>query len=318
MTGCVILAAGQGKRMKSPLPKVVHPVLGVPMVLRVLGQARAAGMDDPVVVVGHGREHVIPLLEKEGASWAVQEQQLGTAHAVQCGLGDLNSESVTVLLGDVPLLKSGTIADLEERRKEAGAAVAVLTTYPPDPGGYGRVVREGRLLKAIVEHRDCTEEQLEIGEINTGLMSFDGSLLRGILAEIDSNNDQQEYYLTDAIAISVSRGYDCIAVVASDHVEVSGVNNRVQLAVATEHARNEVNRKHMLDGVDIPDPGSVWIEESVRIGRGVSIGRCARLSGDTSIGDDCIIGDFSIVVDSHLPGGSRLAPFSVRGPEDSP
>ncbi len=313
MTACIILAAGQGKRMRSPLPKVVHPVLGIPMVIRVVRQAAAAGLENPVVVVGHGRENVIPLLEEEGALWAVQEKQQGTAHAVSCGLENISTASVTVLLGDVPLLRSSTISKLEESRREAGAAIAVLSTFPPDPSGYGRIVRNGNLMSAIVEDRDCSAAQLEIGEINTGLMSFDGAALPELLGEIKTDNDQGEYYLTDAVSIAVSRGMPCVAVVADDYREVSGVNNRMQLAEATENLRGQVLVSHMASGVDIPDPGGVWIEESVDIGTGVSIGRSVRLSGRTVIGDDSIIGDGSILLDTIVSRGTIIEPYSVIG-----
>ena len=313
MTSCIILAAGLGKRMKSPLPKVVHPVLGVPMVLRVVGQAVKAGYKSPVVVVGYGREHVIPLLEKAKVSWAVQQEQLGTAHAVMCGLEDTSAESILILLGDVPLLSSRTIVKLEESRRKAGAAVAVLSTFLTDPSGYGRIVRTGDMLSAIVEDRDCTPEQLEISEINTGLMSFDGSVLSELLNEINTDNDQGEYYLTDAVSIAVHRGMPCIAVVAEDDREVSGVNDRVQLARATDDLRRQVLDAQLSRGVDIPDPGSVWIEESVKIGTGVSIGRLARLSGKTIVGDNCIVGDGSILVDAIVPAGTVIEPYSVLG-----
>ena len=313
MTACIVLAAGQGKRVKSPLPKVGHPGLGVPMVIKVVRQAMKAGLESPVVVVGYNRDSVIPFLEKEGATWAVQEEQLGTAHAVACGMKDVSSESVMVLLGDVPLLRSGTISKLEESRRKSGAAIAVLSTCPPDPSGYGRIVRDGDHLLAIVEQRDCTPEQLEIGEINTGLMSFDGELLPELLKEIKTDNDQGEYYLTDAVSIAVSKGLPCISVLAEDYREVSGVNNRLQLASATENLRREVLDAHMTDGVNIPDPGGVWIEVSVLIGEGVSIGRSVRLSGKTVIGDNCIIGDGSILIDTDIPSGTVIEPYSVLG-----
>ena len=313
MTACIILAAGQGKRMKSPLPKVVHPVLGVPMVIRVVRQAVEAGLDRSIVVVGYSRESVIPLLSEEGASWAVQEEQLGTAHAVTCGMKDVSAESVTVLLGDVPLLKSCTISKLEESRRKAGAAIAVLSTCPPDPSGYGRIIRDSDLLRALVEERDCTPRQLEIGEINTGLMSFDGGVLPELLREISTDNDQGEYYLTDAVSIAVNRGMPCISVLAGDYREVSGVNNRVQLACATENLRKQVLDACMISGVNIPDPGGVWIEESVDIGTGVSIGRSTRLSGKTVIGDNCIVGDGSILIDIDVPPGTVIEPYSVMG-----
>ena len=313
MTACIILAAGQGKRMKSPLPKVIHQVLGVPMVIRVVRQAVQAGFDTPVVVVGHGRESVIPLLEEEGASWALQEEQLGTAHAVTFGLKDISAESVMVLLGDVPLLKSCTISELEESRRRAGAAIAVLSTCPPDPSGYGRIIREGDMLRAIVEDSDCTPRQLGIREINTGLMSFDGVALAELLREIGTDNDQGEYYLTDAVSIAMSRGMPCIALQAEDYREVSGVNNRVQLACATDNLRRQVLDAHMMGGVNIPDPCSVWIEESVEIGTGVSLGRSVRLSGNTLIGENSFIGDGSILIDIDLPPGTIIEPYSVMG-----
>ncbi|MCK5116712.1 MAG: NTP transferase domain-containing protein [Candidatus Aegiribacteria sp.] len=299
--------------MKSPLPKVIHQVLGVPMVIRVVRQAVEAGYYTPVVVVGHGRDSVIPLLEEEGASWVLQEEQLGTAHAVKCGLKDMAAESVMVLLGDVPLLKSCTISELEESRRKAGAAIVVLSTCPPDPSGYGRIIREGNLLRAIIEDSDCTPGQLKIGEINTGLMSFDGGVLPELLREIRTDNDQGEYYLTDAVSIAMSRGMPCIAVKAEDYREVSGVNNRVQLACATDNLRRQVLDAHMIMGVNIPDPDSVWIEESVEIGTGVSLGRSVRLSGNTLIGENSFIGDGSILIDIDLPPGTIIEPYSVMG-----
>ncbi len=311
MTACIVLAAGRGKRMKSVLPKVLHPVLGVPMVARVLEQAELAGFDEIVVVVGHGRDEVVGLVEEHGASWEVQEEQLGTAHAVACGLRNLSADSVVVLLGDVPLLESSTISMLEEARKEADAAVAVLTAEPPDPSGYGRIVRDGERLLAIVEHRDCTPAQRKIREINTGMMSFDGKLLPALLERVDSGNDQGEYYLTDTVAEAVAMGRMCIAVKAGDYMEVSGVNDRVQLARATEFLRTKVAGRHMLAGVDIPDPGSVWIEEAVEISGDVHLGRFVRLSGSTSVGPGCRLGDGCILVDHRLPGGTVLAPYTV-------
>lgn len=313
MTLCVILAAGQGKRMKSPLPKVVHPVLGVPMVIRVARQAMKAGFDKPVVVVGHGRESVIPLLENEGIEWAVQEEQLGTAHAVSCGVNNRIADDVTVLLGDVPLLRSHTITELSENRRKADVGIAVLTTFPPDSSGYGRIVRKGGALSEIVEERDATPEQLLIGEINTGLMSFDGSILPVLLESITADNDQREYYLTDAISIAGEMGIHGIAVVADDWKEVAGINDRIQLAEATGNLRQRLVNEHLRQGVIIPDPDNVWIEESVTIGDDVSIGRFCRLSGKTLIGDGCVLGDGCVIVDTALPAGTVLEPFTVKG-----
>jgi bifunctional UDP-N-acetylglucosamine pyrophosphorylase / glucosamine-1-phosphate N-acetyltransferase len=316
MSACIILAAGQGKRMRSSLPKVAHPVLGVPMVLRVIRQARAAGLERPIVVIGSGRDHVKPLLDAEGVPWVVQEEQLGTAHAVSCGLSGVRSEkSVVVLLGDVPLLRSRTISLLETRRRESGAGIAVLTTVPPDPSGYGRAVVEGGTLRRIVEERDAPPEIRAISEINTGLMAFDGELLPVLLADITPDNDQGEYYLTDAVAAAGSRGLPCIAVRADDWREVAGINDRVQLAEATSHLRRTVVRELLLAGVDIPDAESVWIEETVILGDRVSIGRGCRLSGSTVIGDGCSIGDGCVLCSTVVAPGTSLNPYTIIGIE---
>jgi len=318
VSACIILAAGQGKRMRSPLPKVAHPVLGVPMVIRVARQAIAAGLDLPRVVIGCGRDVVRPLLEAEGIPWAVQEEQLGTAHAVSCGLDGLRSDGVVVLLGDVPLLESATIAALDQRRRETGAGIAVLTTEPPDPTGYGRVIVEDGMLQRIVEDRDASPTERMVREINTGLMSFDGELLPSLLDGIKPDNDQREYYLTDAVAIARMRGIPCVAVRAADWREVAGVNDRVQLADATAYCRASVNRELLLSGVDIPDPSSVWVEESVSLGERVTIGRGCRLSGATTVGNGCVLGDGCILSNAVLPDGTRLPPFTVLERDPSP
>jgi bifunctional UDP-N-acetylglucosamine pyrophosphorylase/glucosamine-1-phosphate N-acetyltransferase len=313
MSACIILAAGQGKRMRSPLPKVAHPVLGVPMILRVIRQALAAGLDRPVVVIGSGREHVKPLLDAEGVPWVIQEEQRGTAHAVSCGLSGVSSESVVVLLGDVPLLRSATIAHLDAERRESGAGIAVLTTVPPDPAGYGRMIVEDGRLQRIVEERDATPEQRTIREINTGLMAFDGKLLPSLLSRITPANDQGEYYLTDAVEVAWTMGAECIAVRAGDWREVAGVNDRVQLAGATANLRMTVVRELLMAGVDIPDADSVWIEETVVFGEGVRVGRGCRLSGRTVIGDGCSLGDGCVLTSAVLSPGTTLDPFTVIG-----
>ncbi len=281
------------------------------MISRVISGARAAGLERVVVVVGHGRELIIPLVESEGAEWAVQEEQLGTAHAVSCAIDSLGEGPVVVLLGDVPLVESGTIELLEERRTSLGAGLAVLTMKPPDPTGYGRIIRENGLLSCIVEERDATPSQRQVQEVNTGIMSFGGDLLPGLLGMIGSDNDQGEYYLTDAVVAARDTGTRCAAVLADDWREVSGVNDRVQLAEATDCLRLRVLEGHMRAGVTIPDPGSVWIEEGVEIGRDVYVGRGVRLSGGTSVGDGCRIMDGCIVEKADVGPGTVLAPYTV-------
>jgi bifunctional UDP-N-acetylglucosamine pyrophosphorylase/glucosamine-1-phosphate N-acetyltransferase len=316
LRAAIILAAGHGKRMRSSLPKVLHPVLGRPMVLRVADTALQAGLDRIVVVVGHGRELVTPLLLENGHGWAVQEEQLGTAHALRCGLEALDgeeAEEVCVLLGDVPLIRTETVESLLRTRRETSSAVTVLTTVLEDPSGYGRIVRSagGGDVTAIVEDRDALPEQRSIREINTGLMAFDGGELPGIIRRVGSDNSQGEYYLTDAVSIAVGDGLRVTASVAEDSIEVAGVNNPVQLAACTEALRRRVVQRHLSQGVVIPDPPTVWIEEDVRIGPGSFIGRLCRLSSGASIGRGCSVGDGAVLSGVELPDGSTVEPFTV-------
>ncbi len=316
MRAAVILAAGHGKRMRSPLPKVLHPVLGRPMILRVAETARRAGMDDVVVVVGHGRDLVIPVLQRHGLRWAVQEEQLGTAHALECGLRGLDggpAEEVCVLLGDVPLIRTETVTRLLRTRRAGGSAVTVLTTVLEDPSGYGRVIRsgDGRGVREIVEERDATPEQRSVREINTGLMAFDGAMVEDLLSGIGSDNSQGEYYLPDAVSIAAARGLGVTASVADDSGEVSGVNNPVQLAACTRVQRLRVVERHLMNGVVIPDPETVWIEDDVTIGRGTSVGRLCRLCSGTRLGEGCSVGDGAILEGVSLPDGSNVDPYTV-------
>lgn len=316
-TAAVILAAGKGKRMRSDLPKVLHPVLGKPMVVRAAETAEAAGVDSIIVVVGHGRESVIPILEERGWNWAVQEKQLGTAHAVMSALPlPEGTDQVLVLLGDVPLLRSSTVSGLLASRIGSRASMAVLTTEPPEVHGYGRVITDDRKrVLRIVEQKDATPEEASVRVINTGIMAFDAGALLGILPEIGRNNAQGEYYLTDAVSILAERGETVLAVNTPDWHEVAGVNDPVQLAACTLELRKRNVEGHLRAGVVIPDPGSVWIEDEVVIGRGASLGRNCRLSGETVIGPGAELGDGTIVIDGAVPAGGKTAEYTVIGAE---
>jgi len=312
VTVAVVLAAGQGTRMKSLLPKVMHPVLGRPMLTRVIESARSAGLDDIVIVVGYGRNTMIPYLEDSGVPWQIQEEQLGTAHAVRCGLKDRNPSEVIVLLGDVPLLQPYTIRNLMDGRRRENAAVAVLTTCPPDVSGYGRIIRSGGCdITGIVEERDASPRQLEITEINTGLMVFDGEHVQSLIDSVESSNSQSEYYLTDTIGIAVDQGLRAIAVRASDWREVAGINTLDQLLDATSRLRELTVAAHLTNGVTIPVPESVWIEETVKIGEHVFVGRDCRLTGNTVIGRNCRLEEGCIVINSSVPDGTILDACSV-------
>ncbi|PIE53048.1 hypothetical protein CSA37_03810 [Candidatus Fermentibacteria bacterium] len=311
----VILAAGRGTRMKSHLPKVLHKVLGKPMVQRAAETAEAAGVDSITVVVGHGRENVIPILESRGWHWAVQEEQLGTAHAVQCALPfPENTEEVVVLLGDVPLLRWQTVARLMEARRESGAGMAVLSTTPPEVTGYGRVIcSEDGMIQRIVEEKDATAEEKACKVINTGIMVFKAEVLLKILPEIGNSNSQNEFYLTDAVKVVRNSGGSALQVFTPDWKEVAGVNDPVQLSACTDAMKKQVAENHLRNGVIIPDPSTVWIEDSVTIGRGAVIGRNCRLSGDTVIGAGARIGDGAVIEAGMIEPGAVVAEYSVTG-----
>jgi len=306
----VILAAGKGTRMKSPVPKVLHPVLGKPMVLRVAETALKGGCHGVTAVVGHHRELVIPLLSDAGVSWVIQEPQRGTAHALQCAMPVLKEASeVLVLLGDVPLLRRETILTLVESRRHHDAALTVLSAFPPDPSGYGRIIRgkNGSLMR-IVEHKDASENERRCGEINTGIMVFAAGNLPGLLSGIRNHNAQGEFYLTDAVEVAISMGLGVTAQPASEWLEVRGVNDPLHLAECTRAMKRRVVEELLLSGVIIPDPDGVWIEDTAVVEPGALIGRHCRVSGASFISSSARLGDFCVVdnarVDCSLPEGS--------------
>ncbi len=230
----VVLAAGQGKRMKSELPKVLHPVCGEPMLLHVLTAAREVSAERLVIVLGHGHSQVEPYLPA-GCRVALQEQQLGTGHAVLCAAGQILPGPLLVLAGDTPLITGGLLRTLVEHHQRSGAMATVLTMGLPDPAGYGRVVRDetGDVVK-IVEHRDATPAEREICEVNSGMYILPSPLALDILAEVGSDNDQGEIYLTDVIAGLRRRGERVAACKAQDASLLLGVNSREELALAEE------------------------------------------------------------------------------------
>jgi bifunctional UDP-N-acetylglucosamine pyrophosphorylase/glucosamine-1-phosphate N-acetyltransferase len=231
----VILAAGKGKRMKSDLAKVLHPVCGRPMVSYVIQTAKKLGSHQIIVVVGYQRERVVQALQGEGVEFAVQVEQLGTAHALlqsSQALADFHGE-LLVLSGDTPLLSEQTVSRLLDQHRDSGAVATVLTAILEDPYGYGRVLRTGEnMLEAIVEEKDASEEQRAIQEINTGTYCFRAPSIFGILSQIGRDNRQDEFYLTDAIAILRLRGLPVAAVVAENSWETLGVNSVDQLLAA--------------------------------------------------------------------------------------
>jgi bifunctional UDP-N-acetylglucosamine pyrophosphorylase/glucosamine-1-phosphate N-acetyltransferase len=295
----LILAAGEGTRMKSSLPKVAHRILGVPLVRYVLDASKAAGCDQVVVVTGHGAELVESLVEGEMS--IRQDQQLGTGHAVMCAedaLGGVEG-SLLVLAGDCPLLTAETLAALITAREDASAAASVLTTRLGDPSGYGRIVRAADgSIAGIVEDKDLAEEQRGIDEVNTSTYCFDAATLFAHLHRLENANAQGEYYLTDMVALFRAEGLTVVGVEATDPEETLGVNSRVQLAEAARVLQRRINERHMLEGVTMTDPDLVWIGPRVRLGRDVVLEPMTFLLGDTVIADRCTLGPDTRVTDS--------------------
>ncbi|AWB42811.1 bifunctional UDP-N-acetylglucosamine diphosphorylase/glucosamine-1-phosphate N-acetyltransferase GlmU [Paenibacillus sp. CAA11] len=298
----IVLAAGQGKRMKSKLYKVLHPVCGKPMVGHVLDAVNKVNCERSVVVVGHGAEAVRSYLGTT-AEYVLQEQQLGTGHAVKQAKALLGGEEGTtvVVCGDTPLVTPETLEALFALHEEQGAAVTVLTASMDNPQGYGRVIRGAdSAVQRIVEQKDCSPEEDAVKEINTGTYCFDNAKLFAALEKVTNQNAQQEYYLTDVVGILVAEGEKACAHMTKDTEESIGVNDRVALSEAESFMRRRIVKKHMLGGVTIIDPSSTYIGADVEIGADTVIYPGTTISGKTVIGEECIIGPHSEIEDCIL------------------
>lgn len=289
----IVLAAGKGTRMKSGVIKVLHPVAGTPMIAWPVEAARDAGSDTIVLVIGHQANAVQGVFR--GAPdilCAMQEEQLGTGHAVSCALETLTGFRGTLLIlcGDTPLLRSETLKKMLAFHRDNRAAITVLTAVMDDPYGYGRVVRDdsGRVAR-IVEQKDADDEEQGIREINSGIYCMDSDFLYANIKGIGNDNAQGEYYLTDLLAIAVRKGLTCLALPTADADEIMGVNDRVQLAVAGRILRRRINREHMLNGVTIIDPEVTYIDRGVTIGADTTIHPGCLIGGGTVIGEGCLI-----------------------------
>jgi bifunctional UDP-N-acetylglucosamine pyrophosphorylase/glucosamine-1-phosphate N-acetyltransferase len=327
----VILAAGQGKRMKSDLPKVLQPLAGRPLLAHVLATAADLGADRTYVVYGHGGDEVRRRLADADAEWALQAEQHGTGHAVMQALPAIpDDHQVLVLYGDVPLVAADTLS----RLIDAGAdgSVAVLSVRLADPTGYGRIVRDGagRVVR-IVEHKDANTKERAIDEANTGLMLVPAGRLRGWLGALRNDNAQGEYYLTDVIGMAVRDGVNVKAVIAPTETEVLGVNDKLQLAELEAAYRGQRARQLMLDGATVIDPARIDVRGQVIIGRDVVFDVNVVLEGEVRLGDrvrigpNCVLRDVEIgadvqvdancVLESAIVGrGARIGPFARLRP----
>jgi bifunctional UDP-N-acetylglucosamine pyrophosphorylase/glucosamine-1-phosphate N-acetyltransferase len=297
----VILAAGHGKRMKSNLPKVLHPLAGLPMIQHCL--RAVAGVTDqlPVIVVGHRAEQVSASVG-EKARFVLQEPQLGTAHALRMAEPLLESRPglLLVINGDMPLLTSTIFQRLIKIQCTSSGPISMLTVIHEDPHGFGRVVRDAQgSVQAIVEEAQATEDILAIRELNASVYCFDSTWLWDALPRIPLS-PKGEYYLTDVVSVAVSQGLKVQAMVAEDPNEVLGINTREHLAEAEAVLRQRINKAWMLSGVSIVDPQTTYIEADVQIAPETRILPCSSLFGSTVVGTECQIGPQAILINSRL------------------
>ncbi len=295
----VILAAGKGTRMKSALPKVLHPVGGLPMVQRIINTTQAMDASQIHLVFGHGGDQLKARVEGDNLNWCLQAEQLGTGHAVQQAAEHIkDDEDVLILVGDAPLIRQETLERL--RAVKAECDLALLTVELEDPTGMGRIIRENDNITAIVEHKDATEAQREIREINTGMMMMGGADLKRWLGELSNDNAQGEYYLTDVIAMAAAEGKRIQAAQPDAPVEVEGVNNRAQLANLERALQARQAHELMMEGVTLADPARLDIRGSVTAGQDVSIDINVVLQGNVELGDNVVIGPNCVLTNCRI------------------
>ncbi|MBK8822405.1 MAG: bifunctional UDP-N-acetylglucosamine diphosphorylase/glucosamine-1-phosphate N-acetyltransferase GlmU [Anaerolineales bacterium] len=311
----ILLAAGQGTRMKSSLPKVLHSVAGKPMIWHALQAISQSTTEKPIVVVGHGADEVKKYLG-DSASPVLQEPQLGTGHAVMQAEVLLKGKTdlVVVCYSDMPLLRGETLQKLVETQKNNKGPVSMLTVVSDDPRGFGRVIRKADgTVEAIVEEYVATEEQLQIKELNVGGYCFDANWLWDALRRIPKNPKKGEYYLTDTVELASRDNLPVQATVMDDIEETIGVNTRVHLSECETAMRRRINQQHMLNGVTMIDPASTYIEIGVSIGKDTVIMPNTYLHGKTEIGERNVIGPNSIVYDSKIGNHCKVLSSVMEG-----
>jgi bifunctional UDP-N-acetylglucosamine pyrophosphorylase/glucosamine-1-phosphate N-acetyltransferase len=312
----LVLAAGTGSRMRSDTPKVLHTIAGRSMLAHSLQAIAKVAPQHLIVVLGHNHERIAPVVAElagqlgRGIGVALQAQQLGTGHAVLCGLAALPEDytgAVVVTSGDVPLLDADTLADLIAVHSARAAAVTMLTTTLSDPTGYGRILRtQDNEVIAIVEQADATPSQLDIREVNAGVYAFDVAALRSALGRLSADNAQRELYLTDVIAILRHDSKVVNARHVADSVVVAGINDRVQLAELGAELNRRIVADHQLAGITVVDPATTWIDVDVTIGRDTVIAPGTQLLGRTHIGERCAIGPDTTLTDVSVGDGASV------------
>lgn len=310
MLDIIVLAAGKGTRMRSELPKVLHPIGGKPLVQHVVDTARQVGGEKIMIVVGHGAEAVEQKMTADDVSFVLQAEQLGTGHAVQQALPQLREDAtVLILYGDVPLTRVDTlqklVAGVNDRQ------MGLLTVNLPDPTGYGRILRDkNNRVTAIVEHKDASEAERSVNEVNTGIMAVSAKHLRGWLPQLTNNNAQGEYYLTDLIALAVANGV-AIEVQQPDAAEeVEGINNRQQQAALERFYQRKQAEQLLVEGVTLIDPARFDCRGTLKVGRDVVIDVNCIFEGDVILEDGVVIEANSIIINSRIGKNTHIKAFS--------
>lgn len=311
---CVILAAGQGTRMKSEQPKVLHQIVGKPMVQYAIDSANSIGSLRPIVVIGHGAEQVKNTIG-DRVDTVLQLPQLGTGHAMLQARAKIDpaSETVLVLYGDTPFIGAETLQRLLAAQRDAHAALSLITFTPNDPALYGRIVRDvtGRVVD-IVEYKEATPEQRAIREVNSGIFCYQTQWLLEHLDKLQPRAGHGEYYLTDLVSLA-ARENASTATCSCDEAEVLGINDRAQLAAAERLMRDQINTRHMLNGVTLIDPANTYIEASVTIGPDSIIHPGSHIKGKTTIGRECAIGPNTIIDGSRIGNRVEIVASMIEG-----
>ncbi|MEJ8751561.1 bifunctional UDP-N-acetylglucosamine diphosphorylase/glucosamine-1-phosphate N-acetyltransferase GlmU [Lagierella sp. ICN-221743] len=335
----IILAAGEGTRMKSKHSKVLHKLINKPMIKYVMDACDECDVKKKVLIAGKNKNDLEELFKD--SDLVIKEQKIGpefpygTGYAVSLALDEVkDDDSVLILTGDAPLIRGETLKNFMDYHNEKSSVATVLTAVTDDTEGLGRIIKddEGYFLK-IVEHRDCTEEQLKIREYNSGIMIINGASLKNSISKLDSDNDQGELYLTDIFQIIREEGEKILTFQIPDEEEVHGINSKLQLSEAEEVLRKRINEKYMLEGVVLENPSNIFIEDGVKIGRDTIIHSGAKIMGETTIGEDCVItGDSticdsiiednviiksSVIEKSHVGEGTDIGPFAHLRPNSN-
>lgn len=309
-TTVIILAAGKGTRMRSSLPKVLQPLAGRPLLGHVIDTAKKLNADNIITIYGHGGEQVQAAFTAQKIKWVEQSEQLGTGHAVQMTLPVLPQDGVSLILsGDVPCINPLTLQKLLDATAETGIGLVTLTL--PDANGYGRIVRKNGQIQAIVEHKDATNEQRQIQEINTGIYAVSNAKLHQWLPNLSNENVQGEYYLTDIVAMALADGMQVASVEPEMAFEVEGVNDRVQLAALERQFQACQAKQLMQQGVHLIDPSRFDLRGNLTVGQDVQIDINVIIEGDCELGDHVEIGAGCIIKNTKIAAGTKVQPYSI-------